>query len=189
MKTFFASALLTTTCFTAKHSLMSYDKIHFYNINSNCNKHGYNCYYTGFELWSRSDLYVSATQQVEWTDDSSGINFKQLGLFEAFSKLIFYWTPHSDYFHLRLAATIYPLSFSFFDNVLTVTLGSLADLTSADGFSVCTALRWSYGIFKLSFSFGVKTYGWVDSIYDTLFNNDQSKPNFVYDPSYGYTTY
>ena len=122
-------------------------------------------------MWSRSDLYVSATQPVEWTDDSSGINFKQLGLFEAASNLFFYWTPHSDYFYLRLAATIYPFSFSFFDNVLTVTLGSLADLTSADGFSVCDTFRWSYDIFKLSFSFTVYTYEWVDSIYDTLFNN------------------
>jgi hypothetical protein len=131
-------------------------------------------------------LYVSATQPVEWTDDSSGINFKQLGLFEAASNLFFYWTPHSDYFYLRLAATIYPFSFSFFDNVLTVTLGSLADLTSADGFSVCDTFRWSYDIFKLSFSFTVYSYEWVDSIYDTLFNNDPNQITYVYDPSYGY---
>ena len=56
--------------------------------------------------------------------------------------------------------------------MLTVTLGSLADLTSADGFSVCDTLRWSYDIFKLSFSFAVHTYKWVDSIYDTLFKSE-----------------
>jgi hypothetical protein len=86
-------------------------------------------------------------------------------------------------------ATVYPFSFSFFDNVLTVTLGSLADLTSADGFSVCDTLRWSYDIFKLSFSFAVHTYKWVDSIYDTLFNNDPTQITYVGDPSYGYSTY
>jgi hypothetical protein len=63
--------------------------------------------------------------------------------------------------------------------VLTVTLESLADKTSADGFSVCDTLRWSYDILKLSISFAVDTYGWVDSVYDTLFNNDESLPTYV----------
>lgn len=47
MKTFFASALLTTTCFTAKHSLMSYEKYYFDNFNNHCNEHRI-CYYTGY---------------------------------------------------------------------------------------------------------------------------------------------
>ena len=73
--------------------------------------------------------------------------------------------------------------------MLTVTLGNLADLTSADGFSVCDTLRWSYDIFKLSFSFAVYTYEWVDSIYDTLFNNDASQMTDYEHPTYGATTY
>ena len=179
MKTFFAIALLTTNGFTAKLSLMSYEKYFFDNFNVHCDYDFNSCYETGYYWYSESDLYVSATQPVEWTDDSSQLNFEQLGLFEAYSDFNFYWTPHSDYFELVIIATIYPFSFSFFDNVLTVTLESLADKTSADGFSVFDTLRWSYDILKLSISFAVDTYGWVDSVYDTLFNNDESLPTYV----------
>ena len=89
-------------------------------------------------------MYISATQPVDWTDDNSGIYFEQLGLFEAASENIVTIVPHSDYLSFYLGYTLYPFSFSFFDNVLTVTLGSLADLTSSEGFSVCDMLSWSY---------------------------------------------
>ena len=95
-------------------------------------------------MYSSSDFYISFTQPVDWNDDNTGITFEQLGLLEAASTFLFYWTPHSDYFTLTLGGTFYPFSFSFFDNVVEVTLGSLADMTSAEGFSVCDILSWSY---------------------------------------------
>ena len=73
--------------------------------------------------------------------------------------------------------TIYPFTFSFFDNLLTVTLGGLADLSSSEGFSVCDTL-----------GFSVSTYGWTDSIYDTLFNSDDTSDTYVEDPSVGAVT-
>ncbi len=88
MKTFFAAALLATTGFTAKHPLMSYDKYnydHYTEICDELDEMVYYCYYEGYYWYTISDLYVSATQPVEWTDDSRGINFEQLGLFEAAS--------------------------------------------------------------------------------------------------------
>ena len=83
-------------------------------------------------------------QPVEWTSDRSGIYIRQLGLFEAKSLNVLQISPHDDYLTIYLAFFLYPFSFSFFDNVLTVTLGGLADLTSAEGFSFCDMLSWSY---------------------------------------------
>jgi len=83
--------------------------------------------------------------------------------------------------------TFYPFTFSFFDNLLTVTLGGLADLSSSEGFSVCDTLGWSYDIMMVTLGFSVGTYGWTDSIYDTLFNSDDSVTDgtYVEDPSVG----
>ena len=142
MKAFFATALLATTGFAAKHSLMSYDKSgDHYTIKT---RDDLTSYTYGWGWDSSSDLYISATQPVDWTDDNSGIYFEQLGLFEAASTNYLTVKPHSDYLVFTLGFTLYPFSFSFFDNVLTVTLGELADLTSAEGFSVCDMLSWSY---------------------------------------------
>jgi hypothetical protein len=143
MKAFIATALLATTGFAAKHSLMSYDKSgdHYTTKTSD---DGTDSYYYGWSWESSSDLYISATQPVDWTSDNSGIYFEQLGLFEASSANTLTVVPHSDYLSFYLGFTLYPFSFSFFDNVLTVTLGELADLTSAEGFSVCDMLSWSY---------------------------------------------
>ena len=142
MKAFFATALLATTGFAAKHSLMSYDKSGDHYTTKTRDDLTYYTYGWGWD--SSSDLYISATQPVDWTDDNSGIYFEQLGLFEAASANTLTVTPHSDYLAFSLGFTLYPFSFSFFDNVLTVTLGELADLTSAEGFSVCDMLSWSY---------------------------------------------
>jgi hypothetical protein len=84
--------------------------------------------------------------------------------------------------------TIYPFTFSFFDNLLTVTLGGLADLSSSEGFSVCDTLGWSYDIMMVTLGFSVSTYGWTDSIYDTLFNSDDTSDTYVEDPSVGAVT-
>ena len=84
--------------------------------------------------------------------------------------------------------TIYPFTFSFFDNLLTVTLGGLADLSSSEGFSVCDTLGWSYDIMMVTLGFSVSTYGWTDSIYDTLFNTDDTIDTYVEDPSVGAVT-
>jgi hypothetical protein len=91
---------------------------------------------------------------------------------------------------MTFVATFYPFSFSFFDNVLTVTLGELADLTSAEGFSVCDTLGWSYQILKLDLGFSVTTYGYFSSLYDIFFNSDDTVTDgtYVSDPSYGETT-
>ena len=142
MKAFFATALLATTGFAAKHSLMAYDKSGDHLTVKTRDDATYYSY--GWGWTSSSDLYISATQPVDWTDDNSGIYFEQLGLFEAASVNTLTIVPHSDYLIFYLAFTLYPFSFSFFDNVLTVTLGGLADLTSAEGFSVCDMLSWSY---------------------------------------------
>ena len=142
MKAFFATALLATTGFAAKHSLMSYDKSGDHYTTKTRDDLTYYTY--GWDWSSSSDLYISATQPVDWTDDNSGIYFEQLGLFEAASTNYLTVKPHSDYLVFTLGFTLYPFSFSFFDNVLTVTLGELADLTSAEGFSVCDMLSWSY---------------------------------------------
>ena len=69
--------------------------------------------------------------------------------------------------------------------MLTVTLGELADLTSAEGFSVCDTLGWSYDILLLELGFSVTTYGYFSSLYDTLFNSDDTESTYVADPSYG----
>jgi len=142
MKAFFATALLATTGFAAKHSLMSYDKSGEHYTTKT--RDDLTTYSYGWAWDSTSDLYISATQPVDWTDDNSGIYFEQLGLFEAASENTLTVVPHSDYLTFSLGFTLYPFSFSFFDNVLTVTLGELADLTSAEGFSVCDMLSWSY---------------------------------------------
>jgi len=143
MKAFFATALLATTGFAAKHSLMAYAKDgDHYTVKTNDDLT--ESYYYGWAWSTSNDLYISATQPVDWTDDNSGIYFEQLGLFEAASENIVVIVPHSDYLSFYLGYTLYPFSFSFFDNVLTVTLGSLADLTSSEGFSVCDMLSWSY---------------------------------------------
>ena len=142
MKAFFATALLATTGFAAKHSLMSYDKSGEHYTTKT--RDDLTTYSYGWAWDSTSDLYISATQPVDWTDDNSGIYFEQLGLFEAASTNYLTVKPHSDYLVFTLGFTLYPFSFSFFDNVLTVTLGELADLTSAEGFSVCDMLSWSY---------------------------------------------
>ncbi len=142
MKAFFATALLATTGFAAKHSLMSYDKSGEHYTTKT--RDDLTTYSYGWAWDSTSDLYISATQPVDWTDDNSGIYFEQLGLFEAASENTLTVKPHSDYLLFQLGFTLYPFSFSFFDNVLTVTLGELADLTSAEGFSVCDMLSWSY---------------------------------------------
>ena len=182
MKAFTATALLATTGFAAKHSLMAYEKTNMDNYNLNVNDDA-TTYYSGFYMYSSSDFYISFTQPVDWNDDNTGITFEQLGLIEAASTFVFYWTPHSDYFTLTLGGTFYPFSFSFFDNVVEVTLGSLADLTSAEGFSVCDILSWSYEILKLDLGFDVGTYGWFDSLYDTFFNSDEAEATYVEDPS------
>ena len=37
---------------------------------------------------------------------------------------------------------------------------------------------------KLDVSYGVTTYGWFDSLYDTFFNSDDTEATYVEDPSY-----
>ena len=96
------------------------------------------------------------------------------------------WTPTSKYFGITLVLTFYPFTFSFFDNLLTVTLGGLADLSSSEGFSVCDTLGWSYDMMMVTLGFSLYTYGWFDSIYDTLFHSDETSDTYVEDPSYGY---
>jgi hypothetical protein len=145
MKAFFATALLATTGLAAKHSLMSYDKSSTDNWTLNTADDG-STYYSGFATYSFSDVYFEASQPVDWTDDSTGIYFEQLAVFEAASVNTITFSPNTNYLSISLAATFLPFSFSFFDNVLTVTLGDLADLTSAEGFSVCDTLGWSYDI-------------------------------------------
>jgi hypothetical protein len=145
MKAFFATALLATTGLAAKHSLMAYEKSNTDSWTLNTSDDG-NVYYSGWATTSSSDVYFEASQPVDWTDDSTGIYFEQLAVFEAASVNTFTFSPNSDYFSITLSATFLPFSFSFFDNVLTVTLGDLADLTSAEGFSVCDTLGWSYDI-------------------------------------------
>jgi hypothetical protein len=142
MKAFFATALLATTGLAAKHSLMSYEK----SNTDSWTLDATDLYYSGWATYSISDVYFEASQPVDWTDDSTGIYFEQLAVFEAASVNTFTWSPNTDYFSITLSATFLPFSFSFFDNVLTVTLGDLADLTSAEGFSVCDTLGWSYDI-------------------------------------------
>ena len=36
---------------------------------------------------------------------------------------------------------------------------------------------------KLDVSYGVQTYGWFDSLYDTFFNSDDTEATYVADPS------
>lgn len=147
MKAFFATALLATTGLAAKHSLMSYTKSNTDSWTTNYADDGTTFEnYSGWATYSISDVYFEASQPVDWTDDSTGIYFEQLAVFEAASVNTFTWSPNTDYFSITLSATFLPFSFSFFDNVLTVTLGDLADLTSAEGFSVCDTLGWSYDI-------------------------------------------
>jgi hypothetical protein len=119
MKAFFATTLLATTGFAAKHSLMAYVKSNTDNYTTNYADDGTTFeYYSGFTWTSTSDFYISFTQPVDWNDDSTAITFEQLGLIEAASTFVFYWTPNSDYFSLALGGTFYPFSFSFFDNVV-----------------------------------------------------------------------
>ena len=186
MKAFFATTLLATSGLAAKHSLMSYDKSS--NHLTLKTRDDATTYYRGWLTYSTNDIYVSATQPVDWTDDSTGIYFEQLGLFEASSVNTLYLTPNTDYFGITFVLIFYPFSFAFFDNVLTVTLGSLADLTSADGFSVCDTLGWYYDILKLSIGFTIDNYEWADSIYDTIFNSDNTSSTYVADPSTDGTT-
>jgi len=145
MKAFFATALLATTGLAAKHSLMAYEKSSTDSWTLNTADDG-GAYYSGWYTYSVSDVYFEASQPVDWTDDSTGIYFEQLAVFEAASVNTFTFSPNTDYFSITLYASFIPFSFSFFDNVLTVTLGDLADLTSAEGFSVCDTLGWSYDI-------------------------------------------
>jgi hypothetical protein len=95
MKAFFATALLATTGFAAKHSLMSYDKSGEHYTTKT--RDDLTTYSYGWAWDSTSDLYISATQPVDWTDDNSGIYFEQLGLFEAASENTLTVKPHSDY--------------------------------------------------------------------------------------------
>ena len=36
---------------------------------------------------------------------------------------------------------------------------------------------------KLDVSYGIQTYGWFDSLYDTFFNSDDTETTYVADPS------